>query len=323
MSTTITVDNAAAALNRHHIVYDKMIHTTVKKEIELERYLKPVTTAHTYTAASAEIQDLVQAYQPDFTPNSQTDFKAVDNPLERMKVDIQFEADELDQFYDTWMAEWVEDGKSRKEWSFPRYIYDKHVIPKIIENLDFISFNGVRAAPVAGTAGVKVGSANGLKKKIADAITAGLVTPIATGVLGSATMVNQVETFCDSIPVVYRNLPGVILMSDTNAKKYVRDYRDKFSVGNGVMNENKELRIDYSRKRVFGVGTIEGSDGMIFLPDNLAAGIYGRRKTNKQIEPYLPKIRWQEFDRKLKGLTEFSRFWGFKYWGHIFVNDQF
>ena len=112
-------------------------------------------------------------------------------------------------------------------------------------------------------------------------------------------------------------------MSSTNARRYWRDYRSQFGTGNGVGNNiNKELAVDCTNKRVIGIGTMEGSDGMIFLPNNMAAGIYGRRKTKKGIESYLPRIRWQEVDRKLKGLTEFSRFWGFKYWGHVFVNDQ-
>lgn len=319
----ITVDTAAAALNRHHIVFDKKIHSTIKREIELEKCLKPVVCTHSYTAASAEIQDIVQAYQCDFTPNFDLEFTAVENTLERMKVDICLECDDLDQLWDTWMAEWIEDGKERKMWSFPRYIYDTFVIPKIIENLDAISWGGVRVAPTMGTAGLMMDSATGLEKRIQDAVAAGLVTPIPTGALGASTIVNQVETFVDSLPLPYRKLPGKLIMSDTNATKFWRDYRTQFGTGNGVSgNENKQLRVDCTNKMVKGIGTMEGSDGIIFLPNNLAAGIYGRRRNRSGIESYLPRIRWQEEDRKLKGLTEFSRFWGFKYWGHTFVNDQ-
>lgn len=316
---TITIDAAAASLNRHHIVYDNTIHQTVKNGIELEQYMRPVVCDHTYTAASAEVSDVLQAYQCDFTPNNDIDFTAIDNSLERMKVDIVFECDQLDEFYDSWRVEWVEDGLARDQWTFPRYVYENFIMPKLIENLDTVSFSGIYVAPTAGTAGLTVNACTGIEKKIQDAVTDGKLTPIPTGALVANTMVNQVETFCDAIPRPYRKMAGVILMSETNADKYWRDYRAKFGVGNGVINDNNELRVDHTRKRVVGIGTMDGSDGMIFIPDGLASAIYGMKRGQSRF----PRIRWQEFERKLKGLAEFSRFYGFKFWGHVFVNDQF
>lgn len=316
---SITIDQAAVALNRYHIVMDPMIHQTVKKGIELENYLRPVVCDHTYTAASAEVSDVLQAYQCDFTPNNDIEFTAIDNTLQRMKIDIVFECDQLDEFYDSWRVEWVEDGRERNQWTFPRYVYDNFILPKLVENLDFVSVNGVYQAPTAGEAGLTVNACDGIKVKVQAAVNSGLTTPIPTGQLTDNNIVNQVEGFCDALPRPYKNMPGVVLMSQTNADKYWRNYRDQFGTGNGNMgNENNGLRIDNTRKRVVGIGSLDGFDGMIFIPNSVASAILGRKRG----QPYLPQIRWQVFERKLKGLAEFSRFYGFKYWGHIFVNDQ-
>lgn len=316
----ITIDSAVASLNRHHIVYDKKIHSTVKNGIELEKYLTGVSCDHTYSAASAEVNDILQAYQCDFTPNNDVDFTAVDNTLERMKIDIVFECDQMDEFWDSWKVEWAEENTPADRKTFPAYIYNNHILPKLIENLDTVSFSGIYAPPTVGTAGLTINACTGIEKKIQDAVTAGKLTPIPTGVLVANTMVNQVETFCDAIPRPYRKMKGKILMSQTNADKYWRDYRAKFGTGNSNMgNDNNGLRVDNTKKMVIGVGTMDGSDGMIFIPDGLAAAIYGMKRGAAR----LPRIEWQKFERKVKGLADFSRFYGFKFWGHVFVNDQF
>ena len=320
----VTIDETCEALNRFHVTWCPDISQTVKTGMELEQCLRPVVAKHTYAAASAEVNDIVQAFQCDFTPNNEIAFTAVKNELCRMKVDICFECEDLQQFWETWMCDWVEEGRPVDQWAFPRYVYNNFIMPKILENLDYISWNGCRVEPTVGTPGVMVESCDGLKKKIAEAIAAGLVTPIPTGPLECETIVEQVEGFADAIPYPYCNMPGKILMSKSNARKYWRDYRSQFGTGNGVLgNENKNLGVDCTNKRIVPVGTMEGSDCMIFIPDNLTTGIWGRRFDNQgRPEAYIPPITWERECRRLKGYTDFSRFWGFKYWGHVFVNDQ-
>ena len=140
---------------------------------------------------------------------------------------------------------------------------------------------------------------DGIQKKVQDAVTGSLLTPINTGPLVANTMVNQLESWCDALPLPYRHLGGEIRMSHTNATKFWRDYRNLFGTGNGNMgNENSGLRIDHTKKVIKGYASMEGTDAIMFTPkSNL---IVGRRIG----EPLLPVIRWQEQDRNLKGLAE-------------------
>lgn len=314
----VTIAETATALNIYSVKYDKQIHQTMRQGLVTESYMTPVMTDHTYAAANINVSDVVQAYQCDFTPKGDTTLDSVENQVQDLKVDIQFSCDDLKQFRDSWMVEWYELGKSLKEWSFPRYFYEKVIIPKIEENLELqVAYKGSFTPPVAGTPGVTVNSADGYGTKIAAAIADGKLTPIVTGALSGTTMVEHVETFHDGLPEIYQNAGGYIFMSPANARSYYRNWRSTFGYAAGnENNKNLELKIDYSNKKIVGLPSMAGSNRFIYaVPGNM---IWGRRRNHAS----LPVIRWQEQDRMLKGLAEFSRLYGFKHWGNTFVNDQ-
>lgn len=315
---SLTIAETATALNLHQRVYSKNINSQLRQGLVLENRMAPVQADRVYTEPNVSVTDVIQAFQCQFTPKGDAVFNAVDNWLQPMKVDIQFSCADLEAFRNSWMAEWVEDGKSRTEWSLPRYIYEEVIMPKIIEELELkISYKGSYLAPTPGTPGLTINAVDGLGKKIADAITASLLTPIVTGALTPSTMLNQVEAMLDAIPVPFRDLPGDVLMSPTRARQYWRDYRSEFGTGNGVSgNQNLDLRVDATNKVIVPIPAMEGSDRIIVVPKG--ALIVGYKKGT----PRLPQIRWQESDRVLKGLAEFDRFYGVRYWGNIFVNDQ-
>jgi len=317
MSTTV-IQAQATSLNRHAVTYASEMKQELRQSSEFERMLTPRACDHTYSAPNVSISEIVQQYQWKFTPKSSATFDAVDNTLQKIKIDVNFTADDLEKFWDSWKVEWHELGKDPMEWSFHRYLYDVVITPKIIEEMNRNAWAGEYVAPTDGVAGVSINSVDGYRKKIADAITAGKVVPITTGALVDSTMVNQTETFTDSIPQPYRDLPGVIKMSKTHARNYYRDYRANFGTGNGVINPNDELRIDATQKRIEGVAAMEGSDRMIFVPTNSRNMIWGTRKGYSSF----PMIRWEKFERSIKGLAEFYRFYGFEYWNNLFVNDQ-
>lgn len=315
---SVTISGTAAALNLHQRTYSKNISQTLRQGLVLENLMTPVQADRVYTEPNVSIGDVIQAFQCQFTPKGDAVFDAVDNWINPMKIDIQFACADLEAFRDSWMAEWVEDGRSRTEWSLPRYIYDQVVLPKAIEELELkISYKGVYVAPTPGTAGLTINAVDGLGTKIAAAITAGLLTPIATGALVAATMREQVETMLDAIPIPFRDLPGDIYMSPTRARQYARDYRSEFFTAPGLgVNGSEKLSVDYTNKTIVPIPAMEGSNRIIVAPKG--ALIVGYKKGT----PRFPVIRWQEQDRVLKGLAEFDRFYGARYWGNIFVNDQ-
>jgi hypothetical protein len=317
----ITIAATAASLNQFHSTFNNDIIQTMRQGLEFESRpdIQAVPAEHTYSAPNVSLSDLVQAYQWQFTPNNSETFDSVENVLQPIKVDILYTAEQLEKFYDKWQTNWFELGKNPLEWTFPRYMWEMVILPKVIEEINLNSWKGEYSAPTPGSAGNSINSVDGYAKKIADAITAGNLTPLATGPLLANTMVDQVEGFCDAIPTPYRDQPGFIYMSKTNAKKYFRDYRGLFGFGAGVgTNQNEDLRVDMTNKNVVGIAAMEGSDRIFFSPATTGNIIYG----TKRGMPLLPVIRWEPHERTIKGFAEFYRFYGFEYWGHLFVNDQ-
>jgi len=317
----ITIAATADSLNQHHVVYKNEIVQALRQGLEFESRFNAVPCEYMYSPPNISVTDLVQPYQHAFTPNNNETFDAVESILQPIKIDIQYTAEELEKFYDKWAVNWFElgDGKNPLEWTFPRYMWNEVILPKVIEEMNSNSWSGVYAAPTPGTAGNSVDSVDGYAKKIADAITAGDLTPVNTGAFVATTMVDQIEAWCDALPVPYRDAAGDIYMSKTNAKLYWRDYRANFGTGAGVgNNQNPDLRVDMTNKRVVGIAAMEGSDRIFFSPEVTRNHIYGVKRG----QSLLPMIRWEPFERTLKGMAEFYRFYSFEYWGHLFVNDQ-
>lgn len=318
----VTVTGTTAGLNQFAVQKAPLIQQTLRQGLEFENMLTPRACDHTYSAPNATPTELLQAYQSGWTPKGTVNLDAVENTLGRIKIDIELDADDLEVFYETYMVEWAEIGLDPMEWSFPRYIYENVYLPKIMEEMNTNSWSGSYVAPTTGVAGLSINSVDGFATKIADAVTAGDLTEYPTGAFVSTTMVAQLEAWCDALPIPYRNKPGNIYMSPTNATAFYRDHRAKFGTGNGVYgNENSELRVEATGKVIVPINAMEGSDRIMFSPDSTRNIIWGTRAGAKY--PTYFNLRWMQQDvRLLKATAEIYRFYGFEFWDHLFVNDQ-
>ncbi len=320
----ITLESTAAGLNAVQRTYGMEIHQKARIGLEWEKMLPFRVTDKVHTEPNATLSEILQPYQWQYTPKGGVNFDAVENTLQIIKADVKLTADDIAVFWDSWKLEWYDIGLVKtdpQKYSFSAYLYETLYTKKIIEELNQMEWSGSYTAPTAGTAGNSINSIDGLKTKIAAAISAGKLTEIPTGTLLDSTMVEQVEAFCDAIPQPYRDMPGRLVMSSTNARAYWRNYRGEFGTGNGVTgNENNELRVDATNKRIVPNMSMDTttSDRIVFLPDNMPSLILGTRRGY----PMNLTLRWESQERIVKGLGEFYRFTGATYWQHVFVNDQ-
>jgi hypothetical protein len=316
---SLTLDAAPAGLNQFAVTKAPMIQAKLRQGLEFENLMTPRSADRVYSAPNATSGDLVQPYQWQFTPNNADTISAEELYLRKIKLDIQMTADDLEKFWDSYMVEWHEIGKDPIEWSFPRYMYEQVYLPKILEEMNKNAWSGIYSAPTPGSAGLSVNSVDGYKKKIEDAVTAGDLTEYATGALVESTMVSQIESWIDSLPIPYRDAQGSIYMSPTNAKKYFRNYRSEFGYGAGVDNNaNAELRVEMTNKRIVPINAMEGSNRILFFPATTNNMIWVTRRNY----PTYFQIRWEKDERVIKGLAEIYRAYGFEFLDHLFVNDQ-
>lgn len=320
MAHTITLTTAGTALAQYCARYGSNINQTLRQGLEFESRLPMVSCDYAYQGQDVEISDVLQPYQKAFTPTNTETFSGVLNTLEVAKLDLEFDWLQMEKFFDKWRCNWFEAGKPESEHTYPRYIMDNVVLPKVTEEINLNSWKGVYAAPTAGTAGASLTTFTGFKKKIEDWITASALTPIVTGAIVSTTMVAQVRTFCDGLSLQYKYRSGTIFMSKTNAQYYADDYQAKYPGRRATeeMPDQLYLRVDHYNKTIVGLDCMEGSDRFVCTFNGLDGLIIGTRSGM----PTMPTFRVNIEDRSVHVLAEFYRFYGAETLKHVFVNEQ-
>lgn len=320
MAHAITIEAAASGLNQFVQRFGSRIHQSMKQMLELENELPFVETEYAYTGQEVAITDILQPYQPQFTPNNEETYDGITSTLRPIKADLQFTAEQLEKFFAKWRANWFTPDSMDIERGYAAYILNNHVLPQLTEELNSASWAGVYSAPTPGTAGAVLESVDGFKKAIADQITAGRLSPITTGAFTDSTIVDQVRAFCDDIPEPYRYRTGKIFMSKTLAQKYSDRYKAQYQGNSAVIADPNglRLRVDDYNKQIVGITAMEGSSRIVCALDNMESLIIGTRTGF----PRFFNFRFQEFDRTLKCMAEIYRFYSFETCLHCFVNDQ-
>jgi len=320
MAHSIDIEATAVALNQTLTTRDQEIQQQLRVGLEFEKDTPLLPSDKIYMAPNVTISNTLQPYQSAFTPNNTETWDSVENTLQLGKVDMEFDIDELEEFWDTLLGEFFQLDRSPDMYDYAMYIMNNVVNPKLMEEMNTASWAGERVDPTPGTPGAPNETWDGYKKKIADAVTAGQLTPIATGALVATTMEEQVRDFCAGLPAAYRFKPGTIYMSATRAIEYAEDYAASHPRAIDIVQDpdNPVYRVDNYNKVIKPCHAMEGSDRMFFSPDSTRNMLVGFKRGES---PY-PRFRLQVFERKLKVLSEVSRFYGFRYWGHLFVNDQ-
>lgn len=317
----ITLDSAVDALNRYSLVYKTEIISQMRQELVSERELTARPCDNSYAAINATQSDIIQPFQCTFTPKGDTEFSGNEFKLQQMKIDLQYTCADLEKFFESYMIDWYEPGIERTEWGFPKWMYNNLLVPKWKEEMELeIVYNGEYAAPTSGTAGATGTSADGLGTVIQTAIDDSKLTPIAVGAFTATTYVDVVKDFIAQLPYVYRTKGGRILMSPDNVRAFAEDFTERYKYTidpRSMQGEKVEFPVPNSNFTLVGLPSMTGKNRMIYSgrAGNLIYGI-------KRGQPQIPQIRWQVFERTLKGLAEFHRFYGVEYWPELFVSDQ-
>lgn len=318
---TITIDAAATMLKQHVTTFASEIKSAFRQGLEFENMLPFVHGDEYYAAGNATAGDMLQPYQGDFTPNSSITHDEHAYRIRPIKLDQEFTEVQLEKFYASYYQEWFEAGKDPMVWTYPKYIFERIIMPKVHEELNNIAWNGVYAAPTAGTPGAVLDSADGFKKVIADLVTATDISVITTGTFTSTDIREKVEAFLDAIPAAATSRGGKILMSRTNRRLFLRDYRSEFTQIPNIVNTNtgeQKVMVDDYNVELVGVAAMEGSNRWIFLPNNdQNMVVIGRKGYANDLQPIFDTA-----PRKLQMYGTIYRAFGFEYPKNVWVNNQ-
>lgn len=293
--------------------YEQVIQTRMFQGIELEKYMRKVgNVSDEYSVQSSSVTEILQGYQCEYTPKGETSFDARINKVRHIKLDYDLTC--IDEIYQSWLAFLAQEGVARDKWPFVKFIVQKNILPKIKEEIAFNSYNGAYVAPTAGTAGASVATVDGLGTIVANEITGGGITPVPTGAITPTNIVDKVEGFVDSLPSLYRGIKTPILMSETNARNYWRDYRNNFG-GNANYDGKSNLMVDATSKTIIGIPEMNGSDRFIHTTKDNLLCMYDKIYTPNTLRTELEK-------RQIHIMGDFKRGYGIGRLDEMFVNDQ-
>ena len=319
MAHAVTIASTNDALNQHMVQFAAETKQVFRVGLEFETDLPFVTADEVYTADNVSLGDIVQPYQPRFTPTNAESWGAVSNSLRPIKIDLEFTEEQLLKFFDKWKNMWFEAGKNPTEWSYPRYIMEQVVAPKYREEMNAIAWNGEYVAPTLGTAGASLESCDGFRIGIENAIDNGDLTPVNSGSYTASDIRSKLEDWMMAMPDAVRGRGGTVYMSDSWMRKYYYDFRGDFSTATWAnLQAMGGLTVDGFPVLIKGIKAMEGSDRWIYQPDNQENMIIGTRRGY----PRDPQFIFDTDLYTLRAKAVVYRFFGFSFWDNLYVNDQ-
>lgn len=176
-TTEIVAEFGATTQKKNKDIYNQIVEDT-----NIEKFMTGVPNVDgDYQMAMAEMEDVLQGWQPAWTPKGELVFKANTLKTNRVKLDKDFNADEIEG---GWLGYLVNEKKNRKDWPITKYLIQK-VLDKVKENKDSIAVNGKYVAITANTPGTTLGVADGSLECIKKAVIATTSNVIVTGTLAT------------------------------------------------------------------------------------------------------------------------------------------
>lgn len=259
------------------------------------------------------VSEILQPYQDAYTPKGAVTFKPVTIDLQQVKVDQQFNPNNL--VY-SWLGFLTNNSTDRKTWPFTRWFIEVYLLNQLFEDLEKKAiYKGVKAAPTAGTAGNAADIINGVEKIIADAITASKITPIVTGAPATdpVAFCDQIEAFVKAIPELYWDRNLTLNMSRTLVLRYLEGKKKKYNMY--YAQESDLLNVaNFPNMRVKGRASMNGKNRIWATPiENAVFATKGFENANG--------FELESIDRNVKIWTDFHIGLGFLLMDLVFTND--
>lgn len=265
--------------------------------------------------ATASISEVLQGFQAAFTPKngSEVQIELESIPLHHVKIDELISPDEI---MPSWLGFLASNKLKREDWPIVRFIIEQLLLGKYHEDLNKVSYAGVKGIITPGTATTALASMDGVRKKIRDAYAAGKTVSIVLGAVPTEAVAfaDYVEAFVEAIPALLRSKIKEVSMSLELERRYRKGIRKKYNE-NYLQKKNTSTLIDDEHIVVKGYSALDDSNMIYATPDD--------NKANPMKAPENQgRFDVQAFDRMVKLFSDWWIGLGFWYYGYVFHNDQ-
>ena len=250
---------------------------------QFPNYCTPMVTDETiFRLANSTIGEIVQGFQKTFTAKGGIEIKPNEIRLYHMKVDDEFQPDDLQA---TWLAFFANlNEQERKNWPFVKWAIEKHYITRLYSDMEKNAYyKGVYEAPSTGVAGTAAKAFTGIQKQLQDGVADGSIHSVNIGDLDKDTIFDQVELFTDGISQEYQGENMNILMSPYWYKKYMQDKRAQgfFTKYNaGEIDDS----IDFTPLNVKPAVAMTGTNDIFCTPKANLLWLYSANKKSFKLE---------------------------------------
>lgn len=315
----ITINDTAAGIGQYYRQFGRTFFKKLYQRIQGEMYMTPIPNVlDEYVTTAGDISNILKPYKCAFSPGAEMTFTPYINKVRKISGDILISCiSDLQTRYLGWLA--MNDGHTANTQGYISYIMDEYILPKLIEEIDTMSYKGVYN-PTAATP-TYMDAVDGWGTIIDNEVAAGNIIPIATGAINAGNILSKLEEFVDAIPVTQRGSAanGVIFISEANFVRYFRDER-----GQGwnqgcceANNPNQPLRqfIQPYGIELVGLNVMNGSDLFMYTPRANFLKMYNQIDIPNNFDS-------QPFERCVKLMMDFKRGYGFGRLDCVWVNDQ-
>lgn len=261
------------------------------------------------------VEDIVKPYSKansGFNPTANAiDFKPRILKVRKAQVDLELHELDLENSYYGFLRS---QGSNYSEITFEAYLFDE-ITKKIAHQLRMQTlFGGVYNA--SGTNAIAV--CDGFKKLIADEISGGAITPIATGTISDSNVKDKVYQVYDSVGEPYKMEPLIGLVSPQVYDWFVRKWRADHGANNNYQGiTQNEFPVEGTMLTIKREPGLTGSSRIIITTkNNICVGADSFSEINN--------LRTQEYARTIRVLADFKMGVQFRevHGEALAVNDQ-
>lgn len=278
-----------------------------KSETEAD-FGQRITEATRIELANSTINRVLQRFQKAFTPISTAAFTPQVVDLYKLKVDLSFYPDEIEE---SWLGFMAGSDLNRKEWPIIRYLLEELALNQLAEDFEKNEiFAGVPGVITAGTATAAGTSMLGIREQLK---RAGIQT-VAVGAVPAdpVDFVTYIETMYYSIPELARVEMDKFFMNKSYETRFKTGMRKKYNINYNQVNDLTTI-IDTNVK-IAGRAS-HGTSDIIWTTPKVNRIIGVKKPANDKI------FKIEESKREVAAMTDFYKGVGFWNDGFVYRND--
>lgn len=288
------VDDMAKFITKHAVVYNRrLLRGGDIANIAQTR----MTSKGVYQASQAELGPVLQGFHKNFQPKGDAEFKPIEIPIRRCKVDMSFYPDDLE---DQWLGFLVDESLSKADMPFVRWVMEQKIMPRLDSDLEQASYRGVYVANPGTGVGHAYNSFDGLETTVNKLYATGRTQLIASGAITPSNVFERLEQFIDGLNEEYDNANMQLLTSNRQLRNYFRDRRNTHGQDVNYNPNTQNTTVDFTDVNLNGVTGMKGKQRIIATPsDNVIRLI-------DKVEPR-EAVNWdiQTHNREVKVLGDF------------------